>query len=84
MTERFWKILTALVECFFIGFILRFSLVFALEARLESFFLNVAGNYMLSGLAAIYAVWQIQDSLIYKYFQERKQKALKENSNEQN
>ena len=76
MTDRFWKIMTALVECFFIGFILRFSLVFAFEARLEEYLLNTAGNYMLSGILAIYAVWQIQDSIVYKYFKEKKDASL--------
>ena len=74
--DRFIKVVHALVECFFIGYLLRFSLVFAFEARLADNLFNVVGDYMASGGLAICAVYFIGDSLMYKYFKERKRASL--------
>ena len=76
MTERILKILSALVECFFIGLIIRFTLMFALEARLEAFLLNQIGYYMISGILATYVFWQVRESQIYNFFKERKRAGI--------
>lgn len=77
---RFLEIIKAIFECFFIGFVIKYSLVFGLEARLEDFFLNVAGYYMISGLLATYAVWQIRDSEVYNFLKERKSASINSES----